>query len=296
MQSGITVFDRKKNAYFSEKVLGEGPMRFLYESLLGKAFLPALIQKPFSVLYGTFQNSFLSRKSIPPFIQEFCIPMEEFENQHYRNFNDFFIRKFKPGMRTFSEDLHEFPAFAEGRYFAFDAITDDTRLPVKGITLNISALLGDSPLLKSFHGGPGWIARLCPVDYHRFHFPDSGRVLYSAEKTGPLHSVNPIAMAHHPDVLFTNERHVQVLETDHFGKIAYVEVGALGVGKIKQSFDATVNFKKGEEKGYFLFGGSTVIVICEPGKVKIDPELLEKTKEGIESLIRLGEPIGSSAE
>lgn len=292
--SAITIWDRKSKSLFAEKVLGEGAIHALYGN---KAALqiagPLLAGSLFSKLYGLYQSSPLSRGAIPKFIHEFAIPMHEFEDKPFKSFNDFFIRKYKPGIRNFESDPTLLPAFAEGRYFGFESVARETPLPVKGATLNIEALLGDSPLVQSFKGGPGFIARLCPVDYHRFHFPDDGRILYSTRLHGPLHSVNPIALKSKGDILFTNERQLQVLETKNFGRIAMIEVGALAVGKIIQSHPATDAFKRGDEKGYFLFGGSTVILVGEPGAFKIDDDILSRTREGMECFVRLGERVAS---
>ena len=142
-----------------------------------------------------------------------------------------------------------------------------------------------------FDGGPGFIARLCPVDYHRFHFPDRGRVLESWRIVGALHSVNPWALAFREDIFMINERQVTILETEHFGKLAYVEVGATCVGKIQQTHQ-DVEFERGAEKRMFLFGGSTVIVLGEAGKWAIDERLLKHTQEGVEAYLKMGQALG----
>ncbi len=185
-------------------------------------------------------------------------------------------------------------AFAEARYFAIPRLDAAQRYAVKGIALSPAELLGDAALAAPFAHGPAFIARLCPVDYHRFHFPDGGRVLTQARRAGPLHSVNPLALQFKPDILITNERQVTILETDHFGKLAYVEVGATMVGKIVLTHTGS-RFERGEEKGYFLFGGSTVVVVGQEGAWTPDPDLLEQSAQGRETLVRLGERIASRA-
>jgi len=276
-------------------VMGEAPMRALYGSRLGRQLAKILAAPWMSQAYGKYQASTRSKKAIPDFIKTFQIPMEEFVEKKFDSFNDFFIRNFKEGQRSFPTNESEMGAPAEGRYFAFESITDTTPLPIKGVTLNVSTLLGNYPDTKAFHGGPGFIARLCPVDYHRFHFPDDGRILRQERLRGPLHSVNPIALKAKGDILFTNERFLSILDTKNFGKIAYLEVGALCVGRIVQSHSAAQDFKRGDEKGYFLFGASTVIVVGEPGRWKLDSALISKTNEGVETLVRLGDKIASSA-
>lgn len=302
---GIRVYDRKRKTFFEEKIFGESGMRLLYGNPVGGWLESMLLSRPeFSRAYGFYQSTAMSARAIEPFVARFEIPMNEFEPGPFASFNDFFIRRLRPGVRPFEAEPSRFSAPAEGRYVVFPSVTETTALPVKGATLNGPALLGLGELkpiaafagidLSVFRGGPGFIARLCPVDYHRFHFPDSGKILARARIRGPLHSVNPIALRARGDLLFRNEREVTILETKNFGKIAYVEVGAICVGKIVQSFSAARDFKRGEEKGYFLFGGSTVIVLGEPGKFHFDADLVEKSVAGTECLVRLGEGIASA--
>lgn len=304
---GLPIYDRKNRRMITEKIFGEAGVRLLYENPVGNFIESALLCRPwFSKAYGLYQSSGLSAREIEPFIDSFEIPMDEYESGPFRTFNDFFIRKFRPGLRPFEAEASRFSAPAEGRYLVFPSVGDATVLPVKGATLNGSVLVGanlreiDRPVelrsvdLSSFHGGPGFIARLCPVDYHRFHFPDAARVITRARLHGPLHSVNPIALGRHGDLLFRNEREVTILETKNFGKIAYVEVGAICVGKIVQTYPANREVRRGEEKGYFLFGGSTVIVLGEPGRFTFDQDLIEKSAAGQESLLRLGEGIATA--
>lgn len=293
MSDSLNVFDRKSGKVFQEKIFGEGGMRFLYQNAFGKVLESSFLSRAwFSRLYGRYQSSGKSAAAIPDFIQRFQIPMNEYELGPFRSFNDFFIRKLKPDARPIEMLAERFAAPAEGRYLVFDRVDECTPLPVKGAILNGTALLGPAPEMKAFHGGPGFIARLCPVDYHRFHFPDTGRILSRQRIRGPLHSVNPIALAIRGDLLFRNEREVTILETENFGKIAYVEVGAICVGRIVQSHNEAT-FKRGDEKGYFLFGASTVIVVGEPGRFQFDTDLLAQSASGMETLVRLGEGIAT---
>jgi phosphatidylserine decarboxylase len=305
--AGLPIFDRKNKTMITEKIFGEIGVRLLYENPLGSLLESTLLSRSwFSKAYGLYQSSPLSRPAIAPFIEAFNIPMEEYEAGPFSTFNDFFIRKLKTGVRPFEAESGRLSAPAEGRYLVFPSVTESTRLPVKGATLDGPALLGAhlrevdrrvglrSTDLDSFRGGPGFIARLCPVDYHRFHFPDAGKIVAEDRIPGPLHSVNPIALGKRGDLLFRNERRVSILETKNFGRLAYVEVGAICVGKIVQSFPGGRDFRRGEEKGYFLFGGSTVIVLGEPGRFEFDPDLVEKSAAGVECLVRLGEGIATA--
>ncbi len=305
--NGLAVFDRLNQRMITEKIFGEAGVRLLYENPFGSLLESTLLSRSwFSRAYGAYQGSILSRSAIEPFISAFEIPMDDYESGPFANFNAFFIRKFRPGVRPFEAESSRLSAPAEGRYLFFPSVDETTRLPIKNAILNGPLLIGanrreiDRPVglrgidLSIFRGGPGFIARLCPVDYHRFHFPDSGRVVGRGRLHGPLHSVNPIALARRGNLLFRNEREVTILQTKNFGRLAYVEVGAICVGKIVQSFTGDREFRRGEEKGYFLFGGSTVIVLAEPGALEFDRDLVEKSAAGQECLIRIGEGIATA--
>ncbi len=300
MSSEIKYWNRHDRREETEKVYGDAFVRWLYGTRKGQIVSDALLSRHVvSRAYGAYQSSRLSAHKVAPFIEEFKIPMEQYEPGPFRSFNDFFIRRFRPGQRPIASDPKELAAFAEARYLAYRTITPTQKFPVKGEYLTAEALLGDAEKAKPFHGGPLLLARLCPVDYHRFHFPDDGRALENYAIRGALHSVNPLALRYKSEIFATNERAVSILETRSFGKLAYIEVGAMMVGLIVQSHPSAKNpkggeFKRGEEKGYFLFGASTVIVLGEPGAWTPSQDLLENTARDREVLVRLGEPLAKS--
>lgn len=292
MQLEIRVWNRREKREEIEQVYGDSLIRWVYGSRVGRALAENFLSFKFpSLFYGCYQSSRLSSSKIEPFIRRFNIPMEEFESGPFASFNGFFVRKFRDGVRQFVATPRLLPAFAEGRYAAFERVKIEDVFPVKGKALSAREILGGEESAKEFLGGPMLIARLCPTDYHRFHFPDSGRVLSQKRLPGRLHSVNPLALAFKDDIFSTNERQVSILETESFGRLAYVEVGALCVGKIIQTHPAHQPFLRGDEKGYFLFGASTVIVLGQPGIWRPDRDLLEQTARKRESLVRLGEGV-----
>lgn len=289
----ILIWDRKQDREVEELVYGEGGVRFMYASSFGRGLGELLLSRRwFSQLYGWLQSTRWSGRKVAPFISRYSIPMDEYEPGPFRTFNEFFVRRFADGARPWAQQPDVMPAFAEARYLAWASIRDDQTFPVKGRDLTAAALMGNAELAQQFTGGPLLLARLCPVDYHRYHYPDDGRVIDSFRVHGAYHSVNPVALAAKSDVLATNERHVTLLDTEHFGKLAYIEVGAMCVGRIVQSH-AAPTFRRGDEKGYFLFGGSTVIVLGEPGRWKPDDGLLRETARERETLIRLGQPVAT---
>jgi phosphatidylserine decarboxylase len=292
----IRFWDRRARRLDTEKVYGERFVRWTYETSPGRSLTDLILARPWvSQAYGWTQTTRWSSRKVPEFIRKFSIPMEEYERppEGFTSFNSFFIRKFKPGLRPFAQ-ADEFPAPAEARYLAFERVRDEQSFPVKGTYLSAAALVGDEKEARPFRGGPLLLARLCPVDYHRYHYPDDGTTLSQRTLHGPLHSVNPLALKAKGDILSTNERRVSILDTALFGKLAYIEVGALCVGKIVQTHPLDQPFRRGDEKGYFLFGGSTVIVLGEPGRWYPDADLLEQTQAGRESLVRLGERVASA--
>lgn len=292
----IRYWNRERRCDESEQVYGEAAVAWLYETRLGQALADGFLSRGFpSRVYGAYQSSRASRHKIAPFIREFRIPMDEYEDPGFQSFNDFFIRRFRPGARRFEATPKRMPAFCEARYFAYEKADASLSFPVKGKWLTPGALLEDPKLAAPFEGGPMLLARLCPTDYHRFHFPDDGRVLESRTLAGRLHSVNPVALRFRGDILATNERQVTLLETAQFGKLAYVEVGAMMVGKIVQTDPARREFRRGDEKGYFLFGGSTVVVFGEPGRWKPDSDILQQTALRRETYIKLGTGIAASS-
>lgn len=293
MTSGeIRIWNRAQGSEEVERVYGEEFVRWVYENPNGGRLGDwVLSRKPFSRLYGAYQSSRLSRRKIEPFIRKFRIPMDEYDPGPFDSFNDFFIRRFRTGQRSFAKEPNVMPAFAEGRYLGFEQVKPGTLFPVKGLYLRAEALLEKSEIARQFANGPLLIARLCPVDYHRFHFPDTGTLERNYTIHGKLHSVNPIALERRGDIFCTNEREISILNTENFGKLAYIEVGAMCVGRIVQSYDGDKPFKRGEEKGYFLFGGSTVIVMGEPGRWKPEADILAETARRRETLVKLGEPV-----
>ena len=186
-------------------------------------------------------------------------------------------------------------AFAEARYFAWDRLETDQQFPVKGFSLSAQHILGNAERARPYIGGPVVLARLSPLDYHHVHYPDDGRTLDHDRQGRRLWTVNWRALLSKQDILFRNERHVNVLETRNFGRLAFVEVGALSVGRIVQVHPLDTPFRRGEQKSVFKFGGSAIVVFGEPGRWRPSQDMLEQTKGGVDTLLRLGESVASLA-
>jgi phosphatidylserine decarboxylase len=296
----IKFFNRTTGQIEIEKVYGDWFLNFLYCSFAGQRIGSLFTNKYFSKIYGKFQDLPSSQRKVRPFIEKFNIPIDDYAagsmpaadiRDSYRSFNEFFIRNFKSGKRTFVPEPHLMPALAEARYVGFDAIDEKRLYPVKGHYLLAKDLIGNEQVAKIFDGGPLVIARLCPVDYHRYHYPDNGKVLDHFRVAGTYDSVNPLALKYKNQIFMENERYVTIVQTENFGRLAYIEVGAICVGKIVQSHSWSKPFTRGEEKGYFLFGGSTVILLGEKGAWKPSADITKNTDDGIETYLQLGQEV-----
>jgi phosphatidylserine decarboxylase len=246
-------------------------------------------------MLAAYQNSRLSRRKIAPFIRKHRIDMNEFEPAAYHSYAEFFERRFRPGARRFPAEPAAMGAFAEARYLAWDHVEAAQEFPVKGRSLDAAQLLGDAARAREFTGGPVILARLSPMDYHHVHYFDDGRTLAHDRLGGRLWTVNWHALLNKPDILRENERHVNILDTEHFGRIGFVEIGALSVGRIVQVHSLDKPFQRGAEKSVFRFGGSAIAVFGEAGCWRPAADVLENTAKGIETMLRLGEEVARVA-
>jgi phosphatidylserine decarboxylase len=289
----IRYFNRHSGKAETEQVYGEASLRWIYGNPLGKLSLHALVKRhAFSKWYGARMSKPESAARITPFIGRYGLDPGEFADppSSFRSFNEFFYRKLKPTARPIAESPIVFPA--DGRHLGFPDISKIDSFFVKGQTFDLPALLGDAALAEKFAKGTLVLSRLCPVDYHRFHFPAAGIPSETKTIPGPLFSVSPIALAQKLAYLWTNERTLTRLETEHFGTILILEIGATCVGSINQTYTPGRPVEKGAEKGYFAFGGSSTITIFEPGKVKLAGDLLENSAKQTELYARIGSAMG----
>ncbi|NLZ47603.1 MAG: phosphatidylserine decarboxylase [Clostridiales bacterium] len=291
----IQYYNRKTGKYETEKVAGDRYLNWLYSSPVGMTILEMVVKKKFfSKLYGKYCDSKLSARKVPKFIKEFEIDMSVCEKQspNFNSFNDFFVRKVTAEGRPVDMNQNSLISAGDGRLMVFENIDLDKLVQVKGLTYSFKELLGSSHLYETFDKGICMILRLCPTDYHRFHFIDSGVCGETNKIKGSYYSVNPMALNKKEKLFCQNKREWSLFKSDNFGQVLYVEVGATCVGSIIQSYTPGRRILKGEEKGYFKFGGSTVIIFLEKDKVKIDNDILEQSKLGYETKVNFGEKIG----
>lgn len=268
-------------------------MRFLYGTWIGKLTLFALFKRKFlSAWGGKFMNSKRSIKKISPFIDEYKINMSEFivPQKGFKHFNDFFYRKINPKFRPIGRGI---VSPADGRVLAFQTLSDSQKFFIKDSPFDLKSFLNNNSLAKKFEGGSMLIVRLAPVDYHRYHFSVDGKVSENFKIKGDYFSVSPIALRKSLNIFLQNKREYVIIENDQIGKVLHMDVGATMTGSIIQTFIPNQEIKKGEEKGYFAFGGSTIVLLFEPSRIKFSQDLIENTSKGFETYIKMGETIGS---
>ena len=291
----IDYIERKTGEILTEKVPGEKYLKFLYYNPFGELPLNMVVKKKFlTQRYGKLMDKPESVKRIPDFIKEVGINIDEAKKSvsEFTSFNDFFYRELKPGARTIDTNDNVIVSPADGKVLVFENIDNDKKFYIKGDQFTLEEFFQDKSLAEKFQDGVFMIIRLAPVDYHRFHFPADGIIGASHLIEGSYYSVSTHAIRKNFRIFCENKREYSILKTEKFGDIAMIEIGATMVGGIKQTYEVDSCVKKGQEKGYFYFGGSTCVLVFEKGKVKIDQDLIDNTKKGIETKVYMGEKIG----
>ncbi|XP_020551599.1 phosphatidylserine decarboxylase proenzyme 2-like isoform X2 [Sesamum indicum] len=304
--SHILVFDRRTKRLVEEIIDSKIilSMRAIYQSKVGLGLMDKgakeLLQS-ISEKQGRKMECTESAKNIPDFINMFKdqINLSEIKYplEHFKTFNEFFIRELKPGARPITSIECDDVAVcaADSRLTAFETASDAMRFWIKGKKFSIQGLLGSEVSSSAFTDGSLVIFRLAPQDYHRFHVPVSGTIEKFVDIPGCLYTVNPIAVnSKYCNVFTENKRVVSLISTKEFGKVAFVAIGATMVGSITFSKKEGDYVKKGDEFGYFSFGGSTVICVFEKDTIKIDEDLLENSSRSLETLVSVGMKLGVS--
>lgn len=267
-------------------------LRFLYYSKLGAPALRLITRRWVSKLAGRYLDGRLSRRKIKKYIKKHGIDMSAFIEQDYKSFNDFFTRRVKPELRPFDAAPTALCAPCDGKLSAY-RISDGLSFNVKGFDYTVETLLRDKALASRYAGGLCLVFRLAVTDYHRYHFFDGGTARDNTFIKGRLHTVQPAALEKRR-VFTENCREYTTLDTDNFGTAVQVEVGAMMVGRIVNDVK-TGRFERGDEKGRFEFGGSTVILLLEKDRATVDAEFFVNTSNDCETVVKCGEKIGEAS-
>jgi phosphatidylserine decarboxylase len=298
----IRFYNRYNKTIETEKVFGARWLQLAYGNPVGRLFVWLVArQKFFSWWYGRKMNKRVSALEILPFITAYNINVDEFAKSpfDYKTFNEFFYRGLKASVRPIAEGERVAVFPADGRHLVFPNVETVPGFYVKGASFTLAELFGETsavqgarPLAAKFAGGGMVISRLCPVDYHRFHFPVAGQPGESRLINGWLYSVNPVALRRNLHYLVQNKRMLTLIESPVFGTVAMFEVGATNVGSIQQTHIPGRPVEKGAEKGLFAFGGSCVITVFQRDRIQFDADLLASSAEHIEVYARMGDRLG----
>lgn len=284
--------NKKQSTHAGDSVM----LRFLYRTVPGRAVLKVLVQPKVSEAAGRYLSSRASKWLVPYYIRKHNIDMKgvEIPTGGFASFNEFFTRK-----RT-----SPLPERADGAllspcdgWLSFAKIRETAVLPIKATRFSLVDLLGDEELAEQFRDGDALIFRLTPADYHRYCYAADGEVLSQKKIAGKLHCVRPIALRGIP-VFAQNTREYQVVRTEAFGTVVQMEIGALLVGKIRnrEQTPKQNRVQAGKEKGYFEFGGSTIVLLLQKDAVRLCGKCKNRKNTGVELKVRRGERIAEAKD
>lgn len=268
-------------------------LNFFYKNFIGR-----FVRLPFTCLFfskigGSFANLKLSRYFIKSFIKRNKINMSDYvvPDSGYQTFNEFFYRKLKLNKRIIDSDLNSVISPADSKLLVIPEINAQTYFFVKTCKFDFEKFLQNRALANEFYGGTMFLFRLAPENYHRFHFPFDCIASQPKLINGKLESVNPIVYKSGVQPLTENERHLIILDSEKFGKVLFVPVGAMLVGKITETYDSEKFHKKGDEIGYFAFGGSSIVMIFKKGVITPDENFIQNSLHDRETAVRMGHRI-----
>ena len=283
----MKVFVRETGTYEGAEQYGGGALKFLYENPVGRILLGLAVSPVVSDIYAFFNSKASSAKKIPGFIKKYNIDMSEFEDREYGSFKDFFTRRFREGARSIDKDDNVLVAPADSKLLVYE-IDSDLKMKIKGSTYTISELLGKYIDIKDYNGGYALVYRLCMDDCHRYCFVDDGVFLDHYGIKGKLHTVSSISKDY--KIYKENTREISVMKTRNFDILIQIEVGALLVGRINNCYPKV--FVRGDEKGFFEPGGSTIVILVNGDTVSIDEDIMKCSGAGVETKVKLGERVG----
>jgi len=251
--------------------------------------LKLLTRPVVSKTVGKFMDSGLSKYKIKSFVKKNNIVLSDFEERKYKSYNDFFTRRIKPEKRVVDYTPEHFISPCDSKLCVYE-IGEKSIFQIKDSMYSIEDLLNQSEICREFAGGYCMIFRLAVDDYHRYCYIDDGLKSKNVFIKGELHTVQPIALEKY-NIYKRNCREYTILETVNFGTVAQIEVGAMMVGRIVNHHEEC-SFNRGEEKGKFEFGGSTIVLLVKKDLVRLDEHILENSEKGFETQVRFGQKIG----
>lgn len=289
----MKIWDRKNNKYIEEHESAQKYLEILYNTFFGRILLKTIfVSRWFSKVQAIYQRSILSKRKIKGFIKEHNVDMSKYEEvEKYKSFEEFFRRKRDVKKYIEKDTLNDenLVSIADSKLQVF-YLNENSVLKIKSSMYELKDLIEDDKITDKYKNGICLVYRLSVNDYHRYHFLDEGKIKYSKFIKGKLHTIRPISEKY--NVYSKNSRYVSILETKNFGEVIQIEVGAMLIGKIVNH--ECESFNKLDEKGFFDFGGSTIVQIFSKDAVKIDEDIILKSNEGIETKVEIGMKVGES--
>ncbi|KAF1933322.1 uncharacterized protein M421DRAFT_97499 [Didymella exigua CBS 183.55] len=280
-------------------------IRMLYKGLKANNMEKKRIRKllkSLSIKQGKKYDDPASTKEIEPFIAFHQLDMSEVLQPitQFKSFNEFFYRALKPEARPCSapDDSRVIVSPADCRSVVFNTLDQAQSIWVKGREFTVERLLGDAYPQDAarYHGGSLGIFRLAPQDYHRFHIPVDGVLDEPKIIEGEYYTVNPMAIRSALDVYGENVRVICPIDSVSHGRVMVICIGAMMVGSTVITRNKGDHVKRAEELGYFKFGGSTLLLLFEPGQMRYDDDLVDNSRSALETLVRVGMSIGHSPD
>ena len=293
MSPEITFWNPYTSCYEEENIYGEKWLRFSYDNIFGRIGLWSMVQRKwFSDWYGRKMDLPKSKSKILPFIEKYDLKEEEFLEapNSFNTFNEFFYRKLKPSARPIDSDGLIFPA--DGRHLLISDASKVGFIYAKGQAFDLDRLLGCPNKAELYSQGSILISRLCPVDYHRFHFPMDGKLSQTSLINGHLFSVSPIALRKRISIFWENKRYLSTLSHPQVGAVTQILIGATCVGSVHLTRDGSSEVSKGDEYGYFSFGGSCVMTLFPKNSIVFRDDLIKQSSQGFESYFKFGDYLG----
>lgn len=264
---------------------------FLYKTVIGRTILKLITKRIFSLTTGKIMNSKISKIYINKFIKNNNVNMNDYEKQNYKSFNDFFTRNVNKSKRNQKSNKNQLISPCDSKIMIYK-IDEKLTINVKNSKYSINNLVKEE-VSKDYQGGICLVLRLCVDDYHRYHAFDNYEVIKNKKIKGLLHTVNPISYENYK-VFTENQREVSLLKTENFKEVYQIEIGALNIGKIHNN--KKTKYKKYDERGYFSFGGSTIILLFQKDTIKLDKDIKDYSKKDIEVKVQYGDIIGGKNE
>ena len=295
----IKYVDRAEKMLRQEGVYADGLLHWLYNSHIGTIINYFFFRNNYvSRLYGWLNKQRPSKRKIKPFIRKMKVNTDELmcPIEGFKSFNDFFKREIDLSKRPINTSPYVCISPVDGKILAYQSMSPGMTFRIKRSVFNLSSFLFDETLVERFSHGSMVVCRLCLKDYHHFHFPDSGFPGEAIAIKGKYYASGPYSLRKLIPFFSENYRMLTMLESEHFGRIAIIEIGAFTVGSIQQRYRSECRVVKGDRKGFFEMGGSTVVLLFEKGRIALDKDLCANTENDLETYILMGDSIGSAPE